>query len=83
MAAAGADGADLRLSADLKRQLSLLLLVGPTAHQTEFKSPAPPHELNFAHGAALELSAFGSVLRSLGLVAASTITKVRRSEAEW
>ena len=43
-------------------------------HKTEFRSPLPPHELNFARGAAEELRAFIRLVGSMGPTAAASLS---------
>lgn len=46
----------------------------PGTHKTEFRGPLPPHELNFARGAAAEIATFARTVASMGPTAAGAIS---------
>lgn len=59
-----------------ERCLAMLCGEGPPgkAHKTEFKSPAPPHNLRFSAGAAEEVDCFIRLVRKLGSAACSVVS---------
>ena len=61
------------LGAEIERLQQLLTMTGDGAHQSEFKSPRPPHELRFARDAEAQLRGVVRVLNSLPAVAATPV----------